>query len=138
MLTFKPMLAVLLIPTRIRSYGSAARSTQDLLCEIFVIEVPDNPETGKTALIHNARHLPDAMNSHLIASLIGRGNKNLDPDLGSSGRKSLASDERSIERNIAGKATLRMIRAVVPVEDNGKAQLVSHSSPPLRIELRGS
>jgi len=117
---------------------SLARVTQNLLCKIFVVEITHNAEAGKAALIHNARYLPDTMNPHFIASLIWRRDKNLDPDLGSSGRKFLASDERPIERNIACKPALRMLDTVVPVEYDRKAQLVSHSGPALRIEFHGS
>lgn len=109
-----------------------------MLRKIIVVEVTHNSEAGKATLIHNARHLPDAMNPHFIANLIGRRDKNLNPDLAPSWRKSLAADERSIERNIASEAALRLLATVVPVEDDWKAQPVSHSGAALRIEFHGS
>jgi hypothetical protein len=66
------------------------------------------------------------VDSQLVTRLVGRGNENLYPDLASGWRQTFASDERTIECNIAGEAALRVLTTVVPVEDHRKAQLVAY------------
>jgi len=116
----------------------SARTNQDLLSNIIVVEIAHNSEAREAVVIHYASDLANAMNSYFIARLIRRWDKNLYPYFRASRRGPFAADERPVKRDIGRKASLGMLATVIPVEDYRKAQLVSNSSPSLRTELRDS
>jgi hypothetical protein len=97
--------------------------------DIIVVKHSLNSKAAAIALAYRACHLPGTLNTQLFTAITWRGNKHLNADITSDGWAPRATDKRSIERNIISKATLRELAAVIPVENYGKLQLVSHSGP---------
>jgi hypothetical protein len=105
---------------------------------MVVVKKAANSEAATAVLADSACDLPGTLNSELLTTPIWRGNENLNSNITSDRWATCAVDERSVERNIACKATLRMLDTVIPVENDGEVQLVSHSGPALRLELNDS
>jgi hypothetical protein len=105
---------------------------------MVVVKKAANSEAVAAVLADSACDLPGTLNSELLTIRIWRGNENLNSNITSDRWATCAVNERSIERNIVCEATLRMIDTVIPVEDDGEVQLVSHSGPALRLELNDS
>ena len=105
---------------------------------MVVIKPTFHTEARYTTQVQHASHLADALNAYLLAAPYRRREKDLDPDIRSEWRALAASYQCSIKRDVACEAALCMVACVLPVEDNGKLQLVSRSSPALRICLNDS
>jgi len=104
---------------------------------MVVVKKTVNSEAAIAVLADSACNLPGALNSELLTTQIWRGNENLNSNITSDRWATCAVNKRSVERNITCKSALRMLGTIIPVEDDGKVQFVSHSGPALRHELNG-
>jgi hypothetical protein len=89
-----------------------------------MIVVEHSLHSKTTGILNNARHFPDALNAQLRTTSIGRRNQNLNSNVRSDWRASAAEDQRSVECDVAGEPSLHLLSSVIPVEDDGKSQLV--------------
>jgi hypothetical protein len=116
---------------------SGLRSHANLAGDVIVVKEAPNSEAATVALAHNsACHLPNTLNSQLLTCLIWRGNEHLNANITSDRWAPCTGNKRSVERNIIGKATLCKLATIIPVEDYGEMQPVSHSGPASRGNLK--
>jgi hypothetical protein len=102
---------------------------------MIVVESPLNSEPRRTALDQDACHPSNALNPQLFATCIRRAKENLDLNFRSDCWALVAVNERPIEGNIARKATRCVFDPIIPMENHGQVQLVSHRLSTLWLEL---
>jgi hypothetical protein len=111
-------------------------SHANLAGDVIVVKEAPNCEAATVVLAHYSTcHLPDTLNSQLLTCLIWRGNEHLNANITSDGWAPCTANKRSVERNIIGKATLCKLATIIPVEDYGEMQPVSHSGAASRCNL---
>lgn len=109
------------------------RRLHDLTRNMIVIEKASNTETVTAVVADSTCHLPGALNSQLLSAEIWRRNENLNTNITSDRGTNRALNERPIKRHIACKAARCMFATVIPVKNDGKLELVSHSGPALKF-----
>ena len=105
---------------------------EDLTAQMIVVENPMNSKGTVSGLFDHPRHHSHAFDPEFFVAVIGRRDQHLNANLRPDWRTLAAQNQRTVQSNIAGKSTLCVLPAVVPMEDYGKPEFVAHSRPPLQ------
>jgi hypothetical protein len=98
---------------------------------VVVIEHAADPKKAGAQMVSYPRHLSHTLNANFLGSLIWRRDQNFNSNICSNRWASAAQNQSTIQRNIGGKATLSVVRPVIPVENDRQSEFVSHRSPAL-------
>ena len=107
---------------------------QYLARELLIVE-PATDIEGCQPLSYTC-DVSHALDTDIFRAVVGGRDQNFDANVHPDWRTSAAEDQRPIHRDIVCKAALRMFRHVHPVEDDGKAKLVSNSGSALSRQIK--
>lgn len=98
---------------------------------MIVIKDSLHSKHAATRVFCNSHHSSCAFNPHFSSARIRRRYQNFQANFSSDGRTRPAKNHRAIQSNIACEASIRALSAIHPVENDGKPQVVPHSTPAL-------
>jgi hypothetical protein len=104
-----------------------------MTCKVTVVKNAMN--TKATRVMWSPNHFASALNPQFLTALIWRGKYNLNPNIRPNWRALAAEYESAVQCNVVGEAPLRVLHAVVPMENDRETKLVSHGRSPLQIIL---
>jgi len=107
------------------------RLHQDMARQVVVVEHAANPEKDGARVISYPRHLTHTLDSNFLGGLVRRRDQDLNSDVCSDRRTPAAQNQRAVQRDVRGEAAFGVLHPVVPMEDNGQPQFVSHGSSAL-------
>jgi hypothetical protein len=97
---------------------------------VIVTEDSMNPKICGSGLFPHPRHLSHTFDPNLFKSImLRRWNHYFDSDIGSNWRAPAAEDQSAIQRNIAREPTFGVFPPVIPMENDGQSESVSHRGP---------
>jgi hypothetical protein len=99
---------------------------------MVVVECSLNPKCAASRLVHHTSDSSQALDPNFLTTLVWRWNQKLNANLRSDWRAFAAENQGAVESNIAGEAALRVLCAVIPMEDYRQLQLVADRIPTLR------
>ena len=101
----------------------------------IVVKHSFHPEGRQPIQVAHTGYGPGAMHSEPPRALSGGHQKHLDPHLRADGRTHCASNECSIERDVAGESALRVLDTIVPMKEDGQVERVAHRGTSLQTGL---
>jgi hypothetical protein len=104
---------------------------QDMTRQVVVIEHAADPKKAGAQVFSHPRDLSHALDSDFLGSLVWRRDQNLNSDVRSSWWAPATQNQCTVQRDVGGEAPFGVLHPVVPMEDNGQPQFVSHGSSAL-------
>jgi len=94
--------------------------------QLVVIEHAANSKKDGTQVLGDPCHLSHTLDSNFLGSSVGRWNQDLNPNICANGWAFAAQNQGAVQRDVGGESPFGVLNSVVPMEDNGQPQLVSH------------
>ena len=96
---------------------------------VFVKETMNAKAAGLFCDLYN---FADTLDPQFLTALIWGGEQDFNPNICSNRRAFATEYEGSVQRNVVGEASLRVLPTIVPMEDNRESELVSNSGSTLQ------
>ena len=89
-------------------------------------------------MVSHPRHLPNTLNSDFLGSLVWRWDQKLNSNICSDRWTPAAQNQCTVQRDVAGEASLGVLRPVIPVEETGNRRLYLTRSSSLKKQVLGA
>jgi hypothetical protein len=108
-------------------FAKTSELGHDMPRQLVVIEHAANSKKDGTQVLGNSCHLSHTLDSNFLGSSVRRRDQDLNPNICSNRWAFAAQYQGAVQGDVGGEAPSGVLNPVVPMEDNGQPQLVSHS-----------